>query len=86
MPEETPGMRDEQPFTPKSLAERWAVSEQHVRDLTAGGQLFSFRVGGLIRIPAKEVWRIENGPPVSQALAVPAPHRAPKIVMMPKRR
>jgi len=49
------------PFTPKTLSERWDCSEQHVRDLIKAGKLKGFQLGGLIRIAAWEVERVESG-------------------------
>lgn len=48
-------------FTPDTLADRWACSAQHVRDMIGRGELRSFRAGKLLRIPASEVERIEEG-------------------------
>jgi excisionase family DNA binding protein len=49
------------PYTVRSLAERWACSEQHVRNLVARGELHCFRLGGkLLRIAGEEVARWEN--------------------------
>ncbi|WP_425291493.1 helix-turn-helix domain-containing protein [Aquamicrobium lusatiense] len=43
-------------YTPAMLAERWACSESHVRNLIAQGRLPAFRLGGkLIRIRASDV-------------------------------
>lgn len=51
---------DDRPYTPRTLAERWGCSEQHIRQMTTRGDLRSFRVGKkLIRIAAPEVARIE---------------------------
>lgn len=49
------------PYTPRSLALRWACSEQHVRNLIARGDLTIFHVGSLIRIRQSEVERVEAG-------------------------
>jgi excisionase family DNA binding protein len=38
-------------FTPATLAEWWACSERHVRNLIDGGELPAFRLGG-------KLWRI----------------------------
>ena len=51
-------------YTTKSLAEHWACSERHVRNLCDAGKLASFKAGGkLIRIRRDEVERFE----ISQA-------------------
>jgi excisionase family DNA binding protein len=47
------------PFSPETLANRWGCSSEKVRQMCRGGELASFRLGKLIRIPASEVERIE---------------------------
>ena len=47
------------PFSPETLAERWACSSETVRQMCRRGELSYFRLGKLIRIPANEVDRIE---------------------------
>lgn len=47
------------PFTVPALAERWECSEGLIRKMIASGELFSFRIGVLIRIPLSEVERVE---------------------------
>ena len=47
------------PFTVPALAVRWECSEGLIRKMIERGQLRSFRIGVLIRIPADEVERIE---------------------------
>jgi excisionase family DNA binding protein len=47
------------PFSPETLGERWGCSSEKVRQMCRAGQLASFRLGKLIRIPASEVERIE---------------------------
>lgn len=47
------------PFTVPNLATRWECSEGLIRKMIERGQLRSFRLGVLIRIPADEVERIE---------------------------
>ncbi|MBN9434050.1 MAG: helix-turn-helix domain-containing protein [Bosea sp.] len=47
------------PYSTRELAERWGVSDQHIRDVIATGALRSFRVGHLIRIPAAAVEEFE---------------------------
>jgi hypothetical protein len=46
-------------FTVASLAQEWECSEGVIRKLVASGQLRSFRIDTLIRIPADEVERFE---------------------------
>lgn len=47
------------PFSPETLAERWACSSQTVRLMIRRGELAAFRLGKLYRIPASEVERVE---------------------------
>jgi excisionase family DNA binding protein len=47
------------PFSPETLAERWACSPEKVRRMYHDGELVGFRLGKLIRIPAAEVERFE---------------------------
>lgn len=47
------------PYSPETLADRWACSSEKIRQMCRGGELASFRLGKLIRIPAAEVERIE---------------------------
>jgi excisionase family DNA binding protein len=47
------------PFSPESLAERWACSAEKVRQMFHRGELAGFRLGKLIRISAAEVERYE---------------------------
>lgn len=47
------------PFTVPNLAARWECSEGLIRKMIERGQLRSFRLGVLIRVPAEEVERIE---------------------------
>tara|TARA_R100001530_G_scaffold50823_1_gene37754 strand:+ start:89 stop:445 length:357 start_codon:yes stop_codon:yes gene_type:complete len=49
----------DRPFTVPALAERWDCSEGLVRKMIERGELSSFRLGVLIRIPASEVAKIE---------------------------
>src|SRR3546814_6396637 len=49
----------EKPFTVPNLAARWECSEGLIRKMIDRGELRSFRLGVLIRIPADEVERIE---------------------------
>lgn len=46
-------------YTVASLAAAWECSEGVIRKMIAAGQLRSFRIGTLIRIPADEVERYE---------------------------
>jgi len=47
-------------FTPAMLAERWACSERHVRNMIAAGELPAFRLAGkLLRIRGADVERFE---------------------------
>ncbi len=51
------------PFTPESLADRWEVSAETVRQLCHQNALRHFRVGRMFRIPAAaveeyEAWQI----------------------------
>ena len=54
---------DSRPYSSAELAERWGVSDQHIRDLIAKGKLRHFRVGRLIRIPAVAVRDFEECQP-----------------------
>ena len=47
------------PFSPETLAERWACSSEKIRQMCHRGEISYFRLGKLIRIPANEVERIE---------------------------
>lgn len=53
---ESPSAR---PFSPETLGQRWACSSQTVRLMIRRGELASFRLGKLYRIPASEVERVE---------------------------
>lgn len=47
-------------FTPATLAERWACSERHVRNMIETGELPAFKLGGkLLRIRAVDVEMLE---------------------------
>lgn len=50
----------ERPYSSQELATRWNVSSQHVRDLIRVGAIPHFRVGRLIRIPARAISEYEN--------------------------
>ena len=47
------------PYSPETLADRWGCSAEKVRIMCRSGELPSFRLGKLIRIPASEVERYE---------------------------
>lgn len=47
------------PYSPETLADRWGCSAEKVRGMCRNGELASFRLGKLIRIPAAEVERYE---------------------------
>jgi excisionase family DNA binding protein len=69
-------MISDRPFSSEELAERWGVSAQHIRDLIRLGTLRHFRVGRLIRIPAKAVNEFEEcqstGSSSSEASSTPS--------------
>ena len=52
-------MTAEKPFSPETLADRWGCSAEKVRIMCRDGEIASFRLGKLIRIPAAEVERYE---------------------------
>ena len=47
------------PYSVPALANRWECSEGLIRKMIQRGELSSFRLGMLIRIPASEVEKIE---------------------------
>ena len=47
------------PYSPETLGERWDCSAEKVRLMCRDGEIASFRLGKLIRIPAAEVERYE---------------------------
>ena len=47
------------PFTPETLANRWGVSAQKVRNMCVAGEVAHFRLGKLYRIPAVAVEEYE---------------------------
>jgi excisionase family DNA binding protein len=52
---------DRRPFTPRRLAERWACSERHIRNMLKRGDLPVHHFGGkLIRISWEDVIRFED--------------------------
>ncbi|MGA0617419.1 excisionase family DNA-binding protein [Paracoccus sp. KR1-242] len=50
---------ERRPFTPETLADRWECSATMVRNMAASGQIRSFRVGKLYRIPHAAVEEYE---------------------------
>lgn len=48
------------PYSPETLAERWGCSAEKIRQMCRRGEIESFKLGKLIRIPAAEVERIET--------------------------
>ncbi len=52
-------MNDDRPFTPDTLADRWDVSAETVRQLCHRGELRSFRVNRMFRIPHAAVEEFE---------------------------
>lgn len=52
-------MNDDRPFTPDTLADQWDVSAETVRQLCHRGELRSFRVGRMFRIPPAAVEEFE---------------------------
>lgn len=46
-------------FTVKELAERWKVTQRHVRDLINEGQIKPTRIGRAVRIAVREVLAYE---------------------------
>lgn len=55
------------PYSPETLADHWGCSAEKVRLMCRDGELASFRLGKLIRIPASEVERVE-------CLNIPSPN------------
>jgi excisionase family DNA binding protein len=47
------------PFTVATLADRWGCSEGAIRNRIRAGEVRSFKIGALVRIPAAEVERVE---------------------------
>lgn len=47
-------------YTVQQLAERWELSEAHIRRLYIEGHLKTFRSGRTVRIPESEVQRAED--------------------------
>ena len=55
----TPLPKAAPPYSPETLSDRWGCSSEKIRQMCRSGELSSFRLGKLIRIPASEVERIE---------------------------
>lgn len=54
-------------LTPSMLAEEWACSERHVRNLIANGKLPHFKLGGkLVRIRREDVEAFEQNVPAAE--------------------
>lgn len=52
-------MTEAKPYSPDTLAARWGCSAGKVRAMCRNGEIASFTLGKLIRIPAAEVERVE---------------------------
>ena len=48
------------PYTPETLANRWGISAQKVRNMCIDGEVAHFRLGKLYRIPAVAVEEYEE--------------------------
>lgn len=46
-------------WTPEMVAERWRVSETHVRNLMNDGKLQAFKIGRLWRVYLSEIMKFE---------------------------
>ena len=72
----------DRPFTPESLADRWECSAEKIRKMVRSGEIASFKLGKLIRIPAVEVERIEcltdTGSPSTEGIG-PSPQDLERI-------
>lgn len=70
----------QKPYSPETLADRWGCSAEKVRLMYRNGELGGFRLGKLIRIPAKEVERYEcqntPSPDTGENGASPLPREA----------
>ena len=66
-------MTADMPYSPETLAQRWGCSAEKVRLMCKGGELASFRLGKLIRIPAAEVERYECQNTASPCIAESLP-------------
>lgn len=56
-------------ITVEQLAERWSVSQAHIRRLYLNGSLKTLRLGRVVRIPLKEIERLEKKA-VAQSMGV----------------
>lgn len=63
------------PYSPETLAERWGCSSEKVRIMCRNGEIASFRLGKLIRIPATEVelYECQNTPSQNTEENSPSP-------------
>jgi excisionase family DNA binding protein len=69
-------------FSVKNLAQKCGVTERHVWDLIAEGQIPSYKVGTSVRIPAEAVEMLRSGQPVADDLDAQIKRivdRAPKL-------
>lgn len=64
---------NEPPYTVETLATRWNCSPGAIRNRIKSGELRTFRIGALIRIPANEVERVECLSTVSNGSAGASP-------------
>ena len=60
-------MNDPTPYSAPRLARRWDCSTAHIYRMIRRGDLASFRAGGLLRISAAEVERVECNPTACSA-------------------
>ena len=65
-------------WTPEMVAERWRVSESHVRNLMLDGKLPAFKIGRLWRVYLSEIMKyeaqkIEKKPLVMKIQEMPTP-------------
>lgn len=66
-PENLPTKELPRVLTPSMLAEEWACSERHVRNLIANGKLPHFKLGGkLVRIRREDVEAFEQNVPAAE--------------------
>jgi excisionase family DNA binding protein len=61
------------PFTVDTLAARWGCSPSAIRNRIRAGEIQTFRIGTLIRIPANEVEKIECPNTVSSGSGTGSP-------------
>jgi excisionase family DNA binding protein len=52
-------MTHARPFSPETLGAHWGCSSEKIRQMCRAGEIASFRLGKLYRIPAYEVERFE---------------------------